>query len=119
RKAPILAADLEGHGAGGGVGELLLLEAAEKIERLCNARLKLGECLFFIGKARHRNAGKPCPRSFGKIAGKLHLSPQRKHVGEQPCRKERVRIDLFRLAIRFSLLEDGRERTEELRKHGD
>src|SRR5438045_4794050 len=42
RKAHVLAADLEGHRAGGGVGELLLLEGMEKIKRFGDARLKLG-----------------------------------------------------------------------------
>src|SRR5690349_9665696 len=56
-EAHILSADLERDRPCGRIGELLFFESADEIERLVDARLKLGEGLLLIGKTRHRDAG--------------------------------------------------------------
>ena len=71
---------------------------------------------FLVGKRHRVDAGQPCRAVLAHVGRDLHLPHERQHVGEQPRRKQRVGIDLFHLAIRFGLLEDGRERIEELPK---
>ena len=79
--------------------------------QFCEARFGVGEC--GVVDAREARCA-----AFGHIGGYLHLPYEREHVGEEPRLQQHCRIDVLRLGVVGSLLEDRRERLQGVDQNG-
>ena len=61
------------------------------------------------GQLGTSRAGEASRRTLGEVAGDLHLTRQREHVGIEPRGDQHARIDLLRRGMRLGLVENGVE----------
>ena len=109
----------EGDLAVGGMGKVFRLETGHIAARGADAGLQLGKGGLGVGKTLRLLPGQPGRAPGGKVAGQLDLFHQGQHVGEKPCGKDHLGLDLAGLAMRLGLGQDGGQGGEETVKDGD
>jgi adenine/guanine phosphoribosyltransferase-like PRPP-binding protein len=99
--------------------DLIGPDGCQKFQHLADAGLQVLEGGLGVGVRRHLALGQSAGAALGHVAGDLHLTRQREHVGKQAGLQQRERIDTVGCGMAFGLVENLAERGQAMNENGD